>query len=245
MITPNTPLDQLFPHKWMKPKDLTDAGKNMITGRLTKVTIEEVKPQPSQPKEQRLALWLAGHKPYLVTSRADTETLARYGATTPADLVGKTIAIKLDTFRDQVVLRIAPPPQNQPKTARPPATSAATAPATSAQPPATAAPELEPAAATAQPAVQPVAATAPATSAVSLWPPREPWVSRKKGTGEVDWVSTFWLGSAALGAGREYAKDILQQHGGSFEDAIQEIYDRSQPGYTETVANDDDPIPAF
>lgn len=255
MITPNTPLDQLFPHKWMKPKDLTDAGKTTITGRLTKVTIEEVKPQPSQPKEQRLALWLAGHKPYLVTSRTDTETLARYGATTPADLVGKTIAIKLDTFRDQVVLRIAPPPPDHqtPKPGRSGATNAATAPATSAPPAATTAPEPEPPAATRTPAAQPVAATAaqpaataPSTSGgVQVWPPREPWVSRFRTNGEVDWASTFWLGSAALGISRADAKTALERHGGSLEDAIQEIWERSQASHTETPAANDDELAAI
>jgi len=218
-MTADIRIADLFPSRWLKAKDLTDAGQNRIADTVTRVTMEDVQPQPGE-HVQRLALHLAAHKPYLVTSKADATTLAEaYQVTTAAQLVGRPIAIKLDVWRKQAVLRIAPPP---------PATAKAK-PATTPQPRATTPPPVATAPATgsregvqAAPPAPPVAPPPAATSdAVELWPPREPWVARKTKTGEVDWVSTFWAGSAALRIPRESARSILEQNGGSFEDACQ------------------------
>lgn len=260
MITTNTPLADLFPSRWLKPKDLTDANVSQIAARVDRVTIEDVKPQPAEPAVQRLALHLHGHKPYLVTSKADTTTLAEaYGAATPADLVGKVVAIKLDVWHRQAVLRIAPPPRNQPPAqAKPTATSASRPPAP-AQPPATMPPPVATApaepptgagggvqTATAAPLVAPlVAPNGRDAGAVELWPPREPWVSRKRSTGEVDWVTTFWQCGAALKISRSDAQVTLQANGGSFEDAARDMWEQHLGKDRDDEEADDESFPAF
>ena len=239
-MTADIKIADLFPSRWLKAKDLTDAGQTRITDTVTRVTMEDVQPQPGE-HVQRLALHLAAHKPYLVTSKADATTLAEaYQVTTAAQLVGRPIAIKLDVWRKQAVLRIAPPP---------PATAKAKA-ATSAKPSATTPPPVATAPATSDgegvqttPPAPPVAPPPAATSdAVDLWPPREPWVARKAKTGEVDWVSTFWAGSAALRIPREDARGMLEQNGGSFEDACQYMWDDHLHRQRDA---DEESVPAF
>lgn len=243
----NTPLTDLFPSRWLKAKDLTDAGQTTITARVDRVTIEDVKPLPAEPAVQRLALWLHGHKPYLVTSKTDAATLAEYGATTPAQLVGKVLTVRLDVWRRQAVLRIAPPPatprqpqpRNQPPASTPPV-------ATSTPPVATAQAATPPPVITAQASATPPVATAPeptasSTPAVQLWPPREGWVCRKRG-GEVDWVTSFWQCGAALKVSRADAQAALQAAGGSFEDAAAAMWEQAQAGQAGIVAEKE---PAF
>lgn len=248
-MTADIRIADLFPSRWLKAKDLTDAGANLITDTVTRVTLVDVQPQPGEHVD-RLALHLAGHKPYLVTSKADATTLAEaYRIETASQLVGRPIAIKLDVWRRQAVLRIAPPPPAAPKpaaakpkpaaTTAQPVTTAATAPAAAGGGGAQAAPPVAP------PVTQPPAPAAPTNGrhadAVQLWPPREPWVSRKKSTGDVDWVTTWWQMCAALRIAREDGRTILERAGGSFEDAALELWER-QPGATST---DEDAIPAF
>lgn len=266
----NTPLVDLFPSRWLKAKDLTDAGLSSITARVDRVTIEDVKPQPQEPAVQRLALWLHGCKPYLVTSKADAGTLAEYGATTPAQLVGKTLAVRLDVWRRQAVLRIAPPSavRSQAKPApvaaqapapvatapASPSTNGATSPtppATSPAPVATSAQAGSAAAVQSTPAAPPVATSAPVAAPAAqaqagdahLWPPRgEAWVSRKARTGEVDWVTSFWQCGAALKVSREHCKSMLEANGGSFEDAAQQLWEQAQ---AQNAAAASDEFPAF
>jgi hypothetical protein len=240
-MTADIRIADLFPSRWLKAKDLADAGANRITDIVTRATLEDVQPQPGE-HVQRLALHLAAHKPYLVTSKADAITLAEaYGVTTASQLVGRQIAIKLDVWRRQAVLRIAPPPPATaaPK-AKPPATNGAK-PATTPPPVATTPPP---------PAVEPGEEPPPAPPVVpvadrgvEIWPPREPWVSRKQRTGEVDWVSTFWAGSAALSVPRESARHLLETNGGSFEDACREMWDERL--HRDRADGEADSVPTF
>lgn len=254
-MTTDIKIADLFPSRWLKAKDLTDANLNRITDTVTRATLEDVQPQPGE-HVQRLALHLAAHKPYLVTSKADATTLAEaYQVTTASQLVGRPIAIKLDVWRKQAVLRIAPPPPATAK-AKPATTKTGAAPVL---PPVATAPTTSngggvQAAPAAPPVAPPVDALAQirmangapppaATSdAVEPWPPREPWVARKAKTGEVDWVSSFWAGSAALRIPREGARVILEQNGGSFEDACQFMWNYYLQQQRDA---DEDAVPAF
>jgi hypothetical protein len=205
-----------------------------------RATLEEVQPQPGE-KIQRLALHLARNKPYLVTSKADATTLAEaYKATTAADLVGRQVAIKLDVWRGKAVLRIAPPPP-APK-AKPPATNGAK-PATTPPPVATTPPPVAVEPGEGPPPAPPVVPVA--DRGVEIWPPREPWVSRKQRTGEVDWVSTFWAGSAALSVPRESARHLLETNGGSFEDACREMWEQHLGKDRDDENADNESFPAF
>lgn len=262
-MTTDIRIADLFPSRWLKAKDLTDAGANRIVTVVTRVSMEDVQPQPGE-HVQRLALHLVNHKPYLVTSKADATTLAEsYQVTTASQLVGRRVAIKLDVWRRQAVLRIAPPPvgpaePSKPATSPPPPATAKTGAAPVSPPVATAPTTSNGGGVQAAPAAPPVAppvdalaqirmangAPPPAATsdAVEPWPPREPWVARKAKTGEVDWVSSFWAGSAALRIPREGARGMLEQNGGSFEDACQFMWNYYLQQQRDA---DEDAVPAF
>lgn len=210
-------LADLFPSRWLKPKDLVDAGVSQIVARVTRVTLEEVQPQPGE-KVQRLVLHLHHNKPYLVTTKADARQLTdAYHVTTANQLVGREVVIKLDVWRRQAVLRIAPPPA-APKP-KPPATNS-TRPAPIPPPVATA---PSPATGEGEEPPPPVAAVAADRDDPQPWPPHAPWVARKR-TGEVDWTTSFWGAAAALGVSRDAALRLLSANGGAFENATAELW---------------------
>lgn len=240
-MTPDIRIADLFPSRWLKAKDLTDASLNRITDSVTRATLEDVQPQPGEHIE-RLALHLANHKPYLVTSKADATTLAEaYGVTTASQLVGRTIAIKVDVWRRQAVLRIAPPPPAT-KPSGPATTPPPVAAGEGPQVPPPVAPPVD--LVTMRLASGQITTNGHRSDAVELWPPREPWVARKK-TGEVDWVSTFWAGSAALRVTRENARAILERNGGSFEDACREMWEERLGKDRNDEDANEGPVPAF
>lgn len=254
----DTRIADLFPSRWLKARDLTNRGISRLVATVVRATLEDVQPQPGE-HVARLALHLRDEKPYLITAKADATTLTdAYRVTMASELVGRQIVVKLDVWRGKAVLRLAPPPpapaRNQTATAPPPV---ATAPATTPPPPAAArnrpATTPPPVATTPPPpAVEPGEEPPPAPPVVpvadrgvEIWPPREPWVSRKQRTGEVDWVSTFWAGSAALSVPRESARRLLETNGGSFEDACREMWDEHLHRDRADGEADEESVPTF
>ena len=123
-IQPNKSLDDLFPSRFLKPEQLIAWKITEITVTVAQVQEELVEPKPGQ-KEWKPVIYFRTKsgkthpQGYLISAKIDKDSLkTATGAQTIGELVGKRITIKLDSYRNQTVLRIdpSPPAPSQPPT---------------------------------------------------------------------------------------------------------------------------------
>lgn len=105
-------LGDYFPSRFLKPADLLNWRKTELEVTISRATEELVEPRPGE-KEWKLVLYFVTKqgqeypRGYLVSAKADVETLADMGVEKVGDLKGVRVMIKMDQWRGKSVLRLA------------------------------------------------------------------------------------------------------------------------------------------
>lgn len=119
--TPNTrpadnkPIADYFPGRFLKADTLLRWKVTEVTATITRAPEEQVEPRPGE-QEWKLVIYFQTKtgaefpRGYLVSSKADRDTLLATGAQTVGQLAGRRIVIKLDSWKKREVLRLALPP---------------------------------------------------------------------------------------------------------------------------------------
>ena len=123
-------LDTLFPARFLKAEQLIAWNVTAITATIDHIQEEEVTPKPGQPAEWKPVIYLRSPRTgkvietgYLLSAKVDLDSIkSSTSARTIADLIGKTITIKLATWKNDTVLRIDPTPTSTPTPAKPAST---------------------------------------------------------------------------------------------------------------------------
>lgn len=105
-------LGDYFPSRFIKVQDLLNWGKAQLEVTISRATEELVEPRPGE-KEWKLVLYFVDKhgneypRGYLVSAKADIDTLAEMGVEKVGDLKDVRVLIKVDQWRNKSVLRLA------------------------------------------------------------------------------------------------------------------------------------------